>query len=157
MTRATQVVQEGKEVDSDGDEEVDALLKLIHDEHQDSMPKATKAAYRGPMKQYKEWTLEWAVRNRKRLPLDQIPEEDRELEEMNRTLVTGKRVAAFFQERVVGRPHKVRGNGARKGKKVAPASEASTSEAVTGTPGPTVGWKNWNIIYVLFVTCKSNR
>ncbi|KAJ9112069.1 hypothetical protein QFC22_006366 [Naganishia vaughanmartiniae] len=83
MTRATQLVEEGREADSDADEEVDALLKEIHDEHQSSMPKATQAAYRGPMKEYTEWALEWAVKNKKKLPLEQISEKDRDAEQLN--------------------------------------------------------------------------
>ncbi|KAJ9107268.1 hypothetical protein QFC21_000715 [Naganishia friedmannii] len=112
------------------------------------MPKATQAAYRGPMKEYTAWALEWAVKNKKKLPLEQIPQKDRDAEakkKKKRTLVTGKRVAASSQERVLGRPHKVQGKGreqgAEKGKKVAPANESSPSEAVTGKVEPTVGWK----------------
>ncbi|KAJ9111751.1 hypothetical protein QFC22_006410 [Naganishia vaughanmartiniae] len=60
MTPATQLVEEGREADSDADEE---------------------AAYRGPMKEYTEWALEWAVKNKKKLPLEQISEKDRDAEQ----------------------------------------------------------------------------
>lgn len=84
MTRATQLVQEGAENLDEANMHVDEILKEIHDEHQESMPKATKAAYAGPMKEYKQWALQWAVEKAKKTPLDQVPEEERAAEEMSR-------------------------------------------------------------------------
>lgn len=58
-----------------------------------------------------------------------------------RTLVTGQRVAVFFQERVVGRPYKQRGKGKGTGKDGGRSTQEGMTSMITGEEVRTVGWK----------------
>lgn len=71
MLRATQRVNET----AGGEEECttmegDTILEEIHKAHDESIPKATKAAYAGPIRDYRTFCLEWAVEKEGKCPLD---------------------------------------------------------------------------------------
>jgi hypothetical protein len=85
LIRATQMVTEDvepeeEETTMDGDQ----ILEEIRKDHNDSIPKATKAAYATPMKEFRAFCLEWAVEKEGKVPLDQVEESQRSLEEINR-------------------------------------------------------------------------
>lgn len=85
MIRATQMVSEGFEMEEqETTMEGDTILDDIRRAHEASIPKATLAAYRGPMRDYRAFCLEWAVDMEKKVPLDQVDEAQRSLEELNR-------------------------------------------------------------------------
>ncbi|GHJ89143.1 hypothetical protein NliqN6_5545, partial [Naganishia liquefaciens] len=135
MMRATQMVSEGFDIDEQGATmEGDAILDDNRRAHDATIPKATQAAYAAPIRDYRAFCLEWAVEVEKKLPLDQVDEAQRSLEEINRTLVTGARVAKFLKTCVVGRTYKQRGRvgGKGKGKTVAPSADTPAAEEVTG-------------------------
>lgn len=85
LIRATQMVTEGvepeeEETTMDGD----GILDDIRRAHDESIPKATKAAYATPMKEFRAFCLEWAVDKEGKVPLDQVEESQRSLEEISR-------------------------------------------------------------------------
>lgn len=85
MVRATQRLREGvARTAGDNTLEDDTILHEIHREHQESMPKATKSAYATPQKEYRQWCLKKAVEKDNKLPLEEIPEVNRALEEVER-------------------------------------------------------------------------
>lgn len=85
MMRATQTVNETVGREEEGTTmEGDAILEEIHRAHDESIPKATQAAYAGPIRDYRAFCLEWAVEKEGKLPLDQVDEAQRSLEEMRR-------------------------------------------------------------------------
>jgi hypothetical protein len=85
MIRATQMVSEGFEMEEqETTMEGDTILDDIRRAHEASIPKATQAAYRAPIRDYRAFCLEWAVETEKKLPLDQVDEAQRSLEELNR-------------------------------------------------------------------------
>lgn len=83
--RATQRPRKGVFY-SEGDNtmEDDAILDEIHRGHEESMPKATKAAYRTPQKEYRQWCLAKAVLKDGKKPLEEVEEGRRALEEVER-------------------------------------------------------------------------
>lgn len=87
MTRATQLVTEGIQPSADADANSladDAVLDQIREAHDASMPKATKAAYATPMREFREWALKQAVEAEGKRPLEELDDLERGLEEFKR-------------------------------------------------------------------------
>ena len=87
MTRATQLVTEGIQPSADADANTladDAVLDQIREAHDASMPKATKAAYATPMREFREWALKQAVDAEGKRPLEELDDLERGLEEFKR-------------------------------------------------------------------------
>jgi hypothetical protein len=63
-----------------------AVLDAIRENHQNSRPKATTASYKGPQKEYRDWCLRREVDVNKKLPLEQLDDVQRPIEEMKRYL-----------------------------------------------------------------------
>ncbi|KAJ9122472.1 hypothetical protein QFC22_001899 [Naganishia vaughanmartiniae] len=134
LTRATQQVTAAMATQqAEVSLEDQTVLDSIRENHEKSRPKATTASYKGPQKEYRDWCLRREVEMSKKVPLEQLDEVRRSIEESKRTLVTGSRVAVFLSERVSGREHRSRA----KGKKVTRAESPATE--ITGQK--TVGWK----------------
>jgi hypothetical protein len=92
------MVSEGVEAEEEEMETTmqgDAVLDEIHRDHEDSIPKATRIAYAGPMKEYRAFCLEWAVEEEKKPPLEAVDETKRSLEEINRYSVIGAMLKSF--------------------------------------------------------------
>lgn len=100
MTRATQLVTEGIQpsADAHANSVVDyAVLDDIRESHDASIPKATKATYATPMKEYREWALKQAVEVEGKNPLEELNDLERGLKEFKRYIAPSFHIQCLTQ------------------------------------------------------------